>query len=86
MASNMKDTSGDAGPKILDPVCDMIVAIDEAREDGRTLELDARPGSAAGGPIVFAFCSPGCLQTFAKAPHRFRSKVDAWLAANPSQS
>ena len=55
----MKDTSGEAGPKILDPVCDMIVAIDEAREDGRTLEMDDRE---------YAFCSPGCMKTFAKAP------------------
>jgi YHS domain-containing protein len=77
MASNMKDTSGNTGPKILDPVCDMIVAIDDARDDGRTLEMDDRE---------YAFCSPGCLQTFAKAPHRFRSKVDAWLAANPLQT
>ncbi len=77
MAHHMKDTSGSAGPKILDPVCDMIVAIDDAREAGRTLEMDDRE---------YAFCSPGCLQTFAKAPHRFRSKVDAWLAANPLQS
>lgn len=71
----MRDTSAAFGPKILDPVCDMIVAIDEARDDGRTLEMDGRE---------YAFCSPGCLKTFAKAPHRFRSKVDAWLVANPS--
>ena len=70
----MKDTSGSAGPKILDPVCDMIVAVDDARENGLTLEMPERE---------YAFCSPGCMSTFAKAPHRFRSKVDAWVAANP---
>lgn len=71
----MKDTSASAGPKILDPICDMIVAIDEARENGLTLAMDDRE---------YAFCSPGCMQTFAKAPHRFRAKVDAWVAANPA--
>ncbi len=69
----MRDTSGDAGPKMLDPVCDMIVAIDDAREHGLTLEMDDRE---------YAFCSAHCMQTFAKAPTRFRAKVDAWVAAN----
>lgn len=71
----MKDVSGSTGPKLLDAVCDMIVAVDEARENGLTLEMPERE---------YAFCSPGCMTTFAKAPHRFRSKVDAWVAANPS--
>ncbi|MEK7862926.1 MAG: hypothetical protein AAB295_06640 [Chloroflexota bacterium] len=53
----------------------MIVAIDDARENGLTLAMDDRE---------YAFCSPGCLQTFAKVPHRFRAKVDAWVAANPA--
>jgi len=70
----VKDTSGSAGPKILDPVCDMIVAVDDARENGLTLEMPERE---------YAFCSPGCMSTFAKAPHRFRAKADAWVAANP---
>lgn len=70
----MRDSSGAAGPKILDPVCDMIVAVNDARENGLTLEMDDRE---------YAFCSPGCLKTFAKSPTRFRAKVDAWLAANP---
>ncbi len=69
----MKDSSGVIGPKILDPVCDMIVAIADARENGLALEMDDRE---------YAFCSQGCMTTFAKAPHRFRSKVDAWVAAN----
>ncbi len=69
----MKDSSGVIGPKILDPVCDMIVAVDDAREHGLTLEMPERE---------YAFCSQGCMTTFAKAPHRFRSKVDAWVAAN----
>ena len=70
----MKDTSASSGPKLLDPVCDMIVSVADARENGLTLEMPERE---------YAFCSPGCLATFAKAPTRFRAKVDAWVAANP---
>ena len=69
----MKDMSGAPGPKLLDPVCDMIVSVDQARESGLTLEMPDRE---------YAFCGPGCMATFAKAPNRFRSKVDAWVAAN----
>lgn len=69
----MRDTSASSGPKLLDPVCDMIVSIADARENGLTLEMPERE---------YAFCSPGCLATFAKAPARFRAKVDAWVAAN----
>lgn len=72
----MKDTSGVSGPKLLDPVCDMIVAVDEARENGLTLEMPDRE---------YAFCSQGCMTTFAKAPQRFRSKVDLWVVANPAR-
>lgn len=68
----MKEASGASGPKLLDPVCDMIVAVDEARENGLTLEMPDRE---------YAFCAAGCLSTFAKAPQRFRAKVDAWVAA-----
>ena len=64
--------SGGSGPTLLDPVCDMIVSVDEARENGLTLEMPDRE---------YAFCGPGCMATFAKAPNRFRSKVDAWVAA-----
>jgi YHS domain-containing protein len=70
------DTSKHSGPKILDPVCDMIVAVDHARDNGLTLEMDDRE---------YAFCSPGCLKTFSKSPQRFRAKVDAWVAANPTR-
>ena len=70
----MRDTSAGSGPKILDPVCDMIVDVADAREHGLALEMDDRE---------YAFCSAHCLQTFAKSPQRFRAKVDAWIAANP---
>ena len=68
----MHDSADAAGPRILDPVCDMIVAIDQARDNGLTLEMDDRE---------YAFCSARCMQTFAKAPTRFKAKVDAWVAA-----
>ena len=70
----MRDTSSGAGPKMLDPVCDMIVDLADARENGLTLDLNDRE---------YAFCSPGCLKTFSKSPTRFKAKVDAWVAANP---
>ena len=72
----MRDTSTGAGPKMLDPVCDMIVDMNDARENGLTLEMPDRE---------YAFCSPGCLKTFSKSPTRFKAKVDAWVAANPSR-
>lgn len=61
-----------AGDKILDPVCGMIVNIADARERGLTLEMDDRE---------YAFCGPGCVRAFAKAPHQYRAKVDSWVAA-----
>ena len=56
---------------ILDPVCDMIVDIANARDDGLTLERPERE---------YAFCSAGCLARFAKAPQQYIPKVEAWLA------
>jgi len=57
---------------ILDPVCDMIVDVAEARDEGLTMEM---------GDREYAFCGQGCLLKFAKAPQGFIPKVDAWLAA-----
>jgi YHS domain-containing protein len=50
----------------------MIVDVADAREHGLTLEMDDRE---------YAFCGPGCMKSFAKAPHQYRAKVDAWVAA-----
>jgi len=71
----VRDTSDLAGPKMLDPVCGMIIDIADAREHGLTLEMPDRE---------YAFCSPGCLRTFSQSPTRFKAKVDAWVAAHPS--
>lgn len=61
-----------AATKMLDPVCDMIVDLAEARDQGLTLELPDRE---------YAFCGQGCQTKFAKSPETYRAKVDAWLVA-----
>ena len=56
---------------ILDPICDMIVGVDDAREQGLTLEYPDRE---------YAFCSAGCRDKFAKDPQAYVPKIEAWLA------
>jgi YHS domain-containing protein len=58
--------------KILDPVCDMIVDLAEARDAGLTLEY---------GDREYGFCAAGCQTKFAKDPKRYMPKVEAWLSA-----
>ncbi len=58
--------------KMLDPVCDMIVDLEEARDQGLRLELPDRE---------YVFCAQGCLVKFAKSPETFKPRVDAWLGA-----
>src|SRR6267142_1296856 len=43
--------------KILDPICDMVVDLVEARDQSLTVEYAGRE---------YAFCSPGCKTKFAK--------------------
>jgi len=62
--------------QMLDPVCDMTVDLDEAREAGLTMEL---------GDREYAFCGEGCLKAFAKNRERYIPKVNAWLAAQGSK-
>jgi YHS domain-containing protein len=57
--------------KILDPICDMIVDLADARENGLTLEYPEHE---------YGFCSAGCQSKFAKNPSAYRAKVEAWLA------
>jgi YHS domain-containing protein len=57
---------------ILDPICDMIVDLTDAREHGLTLEYPERE---------YGFCSAGCQAKFAKNPSAYIAKVEAWLAA-----
>jgi YHS domain-containing protein len=60
------------GAKILDPICDMIVDLADAREHGLTFEYPERE---------YGFCSAGCLDKFAKNPSAYTAKVEGWLAA-----
>jgi YHS domain-containing protein len=57
---------------ILDPVCDMIVDVEEQR--GRGLTSD-RSGT------TYAFCSSGCKRSFDEDPTRYAAKVAAWVAS-----
>ena len=57
---------------ILDPICDMVVNIAEARDHGLSLERPERE---------YAFCSAGCHAKFAKSPTTYIPKVEAWLGA-----
>jgi len=59
------------GVQILDPICDMIVDLADARERGLTLEYPERE---------YGFCSAACLSKFAKNPSAYTSKVERWLA------
>ena len=62
---------------MIDPVCDMIVDVVEARDEGLTMEMGERE---------YAFCAQGCLLKFAKSPQTYIPKVDSWLAAQaPSE-
>jgi YHS domain-containing protein len=58
--------------KILDPICDMVVDLAEARDEGLALEYAGHE---------YGFCSAGCKTTFAKAPAAYVAKVHAWLGA-----
>jgi YHS domain-containing protein len=58
--------------KLLDPICDMIVDVADARDQGLTMELGERE---------YAFCGHGCLVKFSKSPQQFIPKVEAWIAA-----
>ena len=62
--------------KIIDPVCDMIVSIPEARDRGLTLEYPERE---------YAFCAPGCQAKFAKSPKAYVPKVESWLAQRDAE-
>ena len=66
-----------ASGKIIDPVCDMIVSLDEARDAGLTLEY---------GDREYGFCAAGCQTKFAKDPKRYIPKVEAWLANPPVEA
>lgn len=73
----MKGHAEMTSTKLLDPICDMVVDVAEARDQGLTLERPDRE---------YAFCSPGCLAKFAKSPQSHIPKVEAWLAAGAASA
>jgi YHS domain-containing protein len=60
--------SENAPAKMLDPICDMVVVVADARAQGRTVEHEAR---------TYAFCSNGCVKTFNGDPVTWAAKADA---------
>ena len=64
--------SESAPERMLDPICDMIVVVAEARANGRTVEHEGR---------TYAFCSNGCVKAFNADPLKWAAKVNASEAA-----
>src|SRR5438093_233609 len=58
--------------KILDPICDMVVDLAEARDEGLVVEDAARE---------YGFCSAGCKTKFAADPAAYVPKIEAWVTA-----
>ncbi|MBI2324568.1 MAG: YHS domain-containing protein [Chloroflexi bacterium] len=58
--------------KTLDPICDMVVDVEEQRARGLTSEH---------GGETYAFCGPGCKKAFDKDPGKYGGKVAAWRAS-----
>jgi YHS domain-containing protein len=61
--------------KILDPICDMVVDLEEQRGRGLVSEH-------AG--TTYAFCGPGCKKAFDKDPGKYAAKVATWQASGAS--
>ena len=53
---------------MLDPICDMVVVVDDARAKGLTVEHGER---------TYAFCSARCVRMFSKDPAAWAAKADA---------
>lgn len=58
--------------QILDPVCDMIVDVEQQRQKGLTSDVLGK---------TYAFCGPGCKRAFDKDPGKYTAKVSAWEAS-----
>jgi YHS domain-containing protein len=58
--------------QILDPVCDMIVDVEQQKTKGLTSDLLGK---------TYAFCGPGCKRAFDKDPGKYTAKVSAWEAS-----
>ena len=58
---------------MLDPICDMVVEVADARTHGRTVEYRSR---------TYAFCSDSCVKAFNTDPVKWAAKADAATAVN----
>jgi len=58
--------------RILDPICDMIVDVEEQRGRGLVSEHEG---------ATDAFCGPGCKRAFDKEPAKYTAKVAQWKAS-----
>jgi YHS domain-containing protein len=68
-AERDKEGTQHVAARILDPVCDMIVDVEEQRGRGLTTDHAGK---------TFAFCSSGCKRSFEEEPTRYTAKVSAW--------
>jgi YHS domain-containing protein len=59
--------------RILDPICDMIVDVEEQRGRGLTSEHEGK---------TYAFCGPGCKKAFDRDPAKYAGKVAQWQASS----
>lgn len=69
---NVKSAEVTAMAKILDPICDMIVDVEEQRGRGLVSEHEG---------TTYAFCGPGCKRAFEKEPAKYTAKVAQWKAS-----
>lgn len=70
-----RDASGAqrADGTILDPVCDMVVDVEEQRGHALTSEYSEK---------TYAFCSSGCKRSFDENPADYAAKVATWEASS----
>lgn len=64
----MLGMSENAPEKMVDPICDMVVVVLDARAQGRTVEHEGR---------TYAFCLNGCAKAFNADPVKWAARVDA---------
>lgn len=69
---NVTSAEVTAMAKILDPICDMIVDVEEQRGRGLVSEHEG---------TTYAFCGPGCKRAFEKEPAKYTAKVAQWKAS-----
>jgi YHS domain-containing protein len=64
-----------APDRVIDPICDMVVVVEQATSRGLVREHEDR---------TYAFCSRGCLVAFEKDPVRWAAKAATAVGAAPA--